>query len=119
MIFSIYGLSSWCWILAIWGFGMQHLNFSTPSLRYANSAVLPFYVMHQTVLLVVGYFVVGWAVPDLLKFGVISLSSFVLILVVYELVVRRSNLPRVLFGMKPLRGAVQPTHSPLPQTTKS
>ncbi len=120
LIFSIYGLSSWCWILAIWGFGMQHLNFSTPSLRYANSAVLPFYVMHQTVLLVVGYFVVGWAVPDLLKFGVISFSSFVLILIVYEFVVRRSNLPRVLFGMKPLRGAVQPTHvSPLPQTAKS
>jgi len=80
LIFSLYGLSSWCWILAIWGFGRQHLNFSTPSLRYANQAVLPFYVMHQTVLLVVGYFVVGWAIPDLFKFGLISLSSFALIL---------------------------------------
>jgi uncharacterized membrane protein (Fun14 family) len=99
---------------------MQHLNFSTPSLTYANSAVLPFYVMHQTVLLVVGYFVVGWAVPDLFKFGVISLSSFALILLVYEFLVRRSSLLRVLFGMKPLQRAGQPAHSsPLPQTAKS
>ena len=82
--------------------------------------MLPFYVMHQTVLLVVGYFVVRWAVPDLLKFGVISLSSFVLILIVYEFAIRRSNLPRVLFGMKPLRRTLQPAPtSPLPQTAKS
>lgn len=120
LVYSLYGLSSWCWILAIWGFGMQHLNFSTPSLRYANEAVLPFYVMHQTVLLVVGYFVVGWAIPDLLKYGVITTSSFIIIIVLYKFLVRRSNLPRVLFGMKPLQRAAQPAGpSPLPQTAKS
>jgi glucan biosynthesis protein C len=120
LVFSLYGLSSWCWILAIWGFGMQHLNFSTPFLKYANQAVLPFYVMHQTVLLVVGYFVVGWAIPDLLKLGVISLSSLVIIVVGYEFLVRRSNLLRVLFGMRALRHAPQLTSpSPLPQTTKT
>jgi len=43
-----------------------------------------------------------------------------LILIVYEFVVWRGNLPRVLFGMKPLRRTVQPTHSsPLPQTARS
>ena len=43
-----------------------------------------------------------------------------LILIVYEFVVRRSNLPRVLFGMKPLRHTLQPAHSsPLPQTAMS
>jgi hypothetical protein len=65
--------------------------------------VLPFYVLHQTVLLAVGYFVVGWAIPDLLKYLVIAASSFALIMVIYEFLVRRHNLLRFLFGMKPLR----------------
>jgi glucan biosynthesis protein C len=113
-------LCSWCWILAILGFGMRHLTRNTPFLKYANQAVLPFYILHQTVLLGVGYFVVGWAIPDLLKYVLITASSFPIILVLYEFLVRRSNLLRVLFGMKPLRRAAQPAGpSPLPQTAKS
>ncbi len=94
--------SSWCCILAILGFGFKHLNFSTPFVRYANEAVLPFYVLHQTVLLSVGYFVVQWAVPDLLKYVLIAPTSFIIIVGLYEFLVRRNNLLRILFGMKPL-----------------
>jgi apolipoprotein N-acyltransferase len=62
-VFGIFGLSSWCWILAFFGYGFKHLTRSTPWLAYANAAVLPFYVMHQTVLLTVGYFVTRWRSP--------------------------------------------------------
>ena len=44
-------LGSWCCVLAFLGFGRKHLNFSTPFLKYANEAVLPFYILHQTVML--------------------------------------------------------------------
>ena len=72
--------------------------------------MLPFYVLHQTVLLSVGYFVVPWAIPDLLKWVIILLASFALIMVIYEFLVRRYNVMRFLFGMKPLpkAPAVQP-----------
>lgn len=100
--FALFGLNAWCWILAIWGFGRKFLNAGTQSLWYANEAVLPFYVMHQTVLLCVGYFVVGWAIPDLLKWAVISAVSLAIIVIVYASLVRRSNVLRILFGMKPL-----------------
>ena len=46
----------WSWLLAIMGFGMKHLNFFTPRLKYANEAVLPFYILHQTVIVCLGYF---------------------------------------------------------------
>jgi glucan biosynthesis protein C len=103
-------LASWCCILAILGFGRKHLNFSTRFLKYANEAVLPFYILHQTVLLCVGYFVVQWAIPDLLKWVIILVASFALIMVLYEFLVRRYNVMRFLFGMKPLpkERAVQP-----------
>jgi glucan biosynthesis protein C len=95
-------LGSWCCILAILGFGRKYLGFSTSFLKYANEAVLPFYILHQTALLGVGYFVVQWAIPDLLKWVIILLASFVLIMVLYEFLVRRFNVMRFLFGMKPL-----------------
>jgi glucan biosynthesis protein C len=94
------GLSSWCWVLAFLGFARKHLHYGTPFLKYANEAVLPFYILHQTVLLGVGYFVVQWAIPDLLKWATILVISFPIIMVLYEFLVRRFNIMRFLFGMK-------------------
>jgi hypothetical protein len=99
-VFGIFGMCSWCWLLAFFGFGMKHLNFKTNFLSYANEAILPFYILHQTVLLCIGYFVTQWNIPDLLKFFLISSSSFFVIMAVYEYLIRRVNILRVLFGMK-------------------
>jgi len=93
-------LGSWCCILAILGFGRKYLSLRTPFLTYANEAVLPFYILHQTVLLGVGYFVVQWAIPALLKWVIILAISFPTIMVFYEFLVRRFNVMRLLFGMK-------------------
>jgi glucan biosynthesis protein C len=107
---TLYELSAWFWILTFLGFGMKHLTFNTPFLRYANEAVLPFYILHQTVLLCVGYFVVQWAIPDLLKWAIILVASFAVIMGLYEFLVRRFNILRFLFGMKLLvrQPAAQP-----------
>ena len=73
---GLYGLSSWLWILAFLGLGFRYLTRSTPFLTYANEAVLPFYIMHQTVLLGIGYYVTRWPIPDLAKALTIGVSSF-------------------------------------------
>jgi len=101
LIYTLFGLCSWSFILAILGFGMKHLTTSTPFLKYANEAVLPFYVMHQTVLLVMGYFIVQWNIPDPVKFLLIATSSFGVIMGLYEYLIQRVNVLRILFGMKP------------------
>lgn len=98
---ALRSLGSWFCLLAILGFGIQHLNTRKPFLNYANEAVLPFYILHQTVLLSVGYIVLQWPMPDLLKWIVIMLVSFGIIMGFYEYLVRRFNLMRFLFGMKP------------------
>jgi len=99
-LFALYGLCAWCWVLAILGLAAQHLRASHPFLAIANEAVLPFYVLHQPVLLTVGFFVVRWAVPDLAKWAVIALVSLVLCIGLYWFVIRPVNLLRFLFGMK-------------------
>jgi glucans biosynthesis protein C len=93
-------------IFAMLGFGMQHLNVNAPSLGRLNEAVLPFYILHQPVLVSVGYFVVRWQIPDLYKWLLIVIVSFAVIVGLFEWVVRRSNLMRFLFGMKMLAEAV-------------
>ncbi len=97
----LYCLTSWSWLLAVLGFGMQHLNFNPPFLKYANEASLPFYILHQTVIVTLSYFVVRWPIPDLLKFLTVLLASFAIVMGLYEFLVRRINLLRFLFGMKP------------------
>lgn len=106
-------LATWAWMLTFLGFGMQRLNFTNPALKYANEAVLPFYILHQTVLLVVGYFILQWSIPDALKWALIASISFAGIMGIYELLIRRFNLMRILFGMKPLprQAVAQPTET--------
>jgi glucan biosynthesis protein C len=105
LLLSLFGLWSWCWVLMILGFGFKHLNVNTSALGRTNEAVLPFYILHQPVLLCVGFFVVQWTISDLFKWIIIMPSSFVIIVALYEFVVRQFNLMRVLFGMKPLKPA--------------
>lgn len=114
---GIFGLTAWMWVVTFFGFGMRHLNVQKKFLSYANEAVLPFYILHQTVLLCIGYYVTRWHIPDPAKFALISLSSFAIILLIYEFLIRRVNLMRVLFGMKPhpvKRSTQQAAKKPLP-----
>jgi len=90
----------WFWILSLMGFGMAYLKSTNPLQSYANEAVLPFYILHQTVLLSIGYFVVRWQIPDVLKWAIIAVVSFAAILLIYEYLVRRWAVMRWLFGMK-------------------
>lgn len=111
----LYSIMSWGWILAFMGFASLRLSFTNPFLKYANEAVLPFYILHQTVLLVVGYIVLQWQIPSLAQWFLIASISFAIIMGIYEFLVRRANALRFLFGMKPLRKspAVQPQLEPV------
>lgn len=103
----------WICILAFFGMGMQYLTMRTPALDYANEAVLPFYILHQTVIMAVGFFVLQWAIPEVLEWAIAVVLSFVIIMIIYEYLIRRWNVMRFLFGMKrlparPAEGAVKP-----------
>jgi glucan biosynthesis protein C len=100
-VLSLRSVVAWCWILGILGLGSRFLNFKNRFLDYSNEAVLPFYILHQTFLLVIGYFVIQWRFSILSKYLVIVLVSFFSIMLVYEFLIRRVNAFRFLFGMKP------------------
>ena len=69
-------------------------------MAYAAIAFLPFYILHQTVIIVIGFSVVQWHIAGLLKYLVICLSSLALSLLIYEIVIRWTRPTRWMFGMK-------------------
>jgi peptidoglycan/LPS O-acetylase OafA/YrhL len=93
--------NTWIWVLALLGAGKALLSSPRRGLRYASEASFPFYVLHQTVIVAVAYAVVGWDLGLWPKFATLCLAASALTLVLYELVVRRTNPTRFLFGMKP------------------
>lgn len=95
--------SAWCWLFAILGFGMRFLNFKHPLLQTANETVMPFYILHQTILLSIGYFVMTWKIHDAIKWVTVFTSSFIVILTICLFFIRRFEFLRFLFGMKTTR----------------
>jgi hypothetical protein len=92
--------SAWCWLFAILGLGMRYLAFDRPVLRYANEGVMPFFILHQTVLLGVGYFIMPLEISDVFKWAIVLTGSFLIIMALYIPVIRKIELFRFLFGMK-------------------
>ena len=62
--------------------------------------MLPFYIWHQTVIVIIGFLIASWDASVMVKYLVLSTSSFVVIVALYELVVKRFKVGRFLFGMK-------------------
>ena len=100
-IFSwIRAFNTWVWLLTFLGFASRHLNYTNNFLKYANDAVLPFYILHQTVIVVIGFFIMNWSLPVFPKYLLLATSSFIIIMLLYEVFVQRVNALRFLFGMK-------------------
>ncbi|UCD81949.1 MAG: acyltransferase [Desulfobacterales bacterium] len=92
--------NSWVWLVALLGFGSRYFNFNNEILKYAREAVLPFYILHQTVIVTIGFYMIDWEMGIMVKYLLLSTLSFVVIIGIYDLLIRRFNALRFLFGMK-------------------
>jgi len=106
-IWTLLTLKSWCFLLAILGLGSRYLNFNNRFLNYANEAVLPFYILHQTVIIIIGFYVIQLGTGIAPKYLIVATSSFIVIMAIYELLIRRVNILRFLFGMRLKKKAVK------------
>ena len=96
----LFTLSSWCWALCVLYLAMKFLDFSNKWLVYGNETIMPFYLLHQPVIIVIAFFVVQWNTGILPKLLVVVISSFVITLGLVELLIRPFKVTRMLFGMK-------------------
>jgi hypothetical protein len=114
---ALQGLAGWAWLAAIVGFAAaftarRQTGTATPrpararkprwqrAAGYANQAVLPFYLLHEPVIVAFAWIIVRWHAPIVVKYPVLVVASLTATLAIYELAVRRYRITRLLFGMK-------------------
>ncbi|HMH23496.1 MAG TPA: acyltransferase family protein [Puia sp.] len=101
-------MNSWAWVLAAIGYGKKYLNKRHRALDYLNQAVYPFYILHQTVILVLVFYVVKVKESIGMKYAFTVVLTFLLSMGIFHLFVKPFPLMRFLFGMKPLQKDAAP-----------
>lgn len=95
----VYALDQWCAIVAVLGFGARHITRGGPALRYLTLGVFPFYIVHQTVIVVAGHSLARLGLNQALEAAILIATTFAACFLTYE-IVRRVPILRPLFGLK-------------------
>jgi surface polysaccharide O-acyltransferase-like enzyme len=97
---TAYGVEQWAWIVAILGFAHRHLATAQdgPVRRYLTDAIFPFYIVHQTIIVVAAPWLVGFGLPQELEAAILVMITASGCFATYELV-RRVTPLRPLFGL--------------------
>ncbi|HEY0680066.1 MAG TPA: acyltransferase family protein [Chitinophagaceae bacterium] len=97
---ALYPAVAWFWVMALTGYGKKYLNRKTKFSGYATEAVYPFYILHQTVIVILAYYVVQANDDVFSKYLFLSIVSFVLSVAIYHLLIKPYAVMRFLFGLK-------------------
>ncbi|GAB3195831.1 magnesium-transporting ATPase (P-type) [Pontibacter aydingkolensis] len=103
LYFAIKQSNRWFWLMTILGFALQHLNIKSNYLAKANEMVYPFYILHQTIIVAIGFYLKNLSLSIGLKFGIISLGTFILCFILVRYVIMPVNWLRVPFGLKSVK----------------
>jgi peptidoglycan/LPS O-acetylase OafA/YrhL len=124
--FSLYGQSNmpffvselinitvaWSSSVTAIAFAASFINRNTGFRKLANEAIYPFYLLHQPVIVVFGYFILKIQLSIAWEISLILCGSLVISIGIYWFLVRPFNAMRILFGMKKRK------QKPLVKTTK-
>lgn len=106
---ALYPVIAWFWVLTAIGYGKKYLNKPHRVLNYLNEAVYPFYILHQTIIIIVVYYLIQINETIGMKYVFTILFTFFLTMGIYHLFIRPFAVTRFLFGMKPKKPAAPPT----------
>lgn len=95
-----HAFGTWGWILFLAGVAMRRLDRPHPAISYGNDAILPFYVLHHPVVVVLGFYVIQLPFGVWPKFALLFAGGFAITTAVYEVVIRHFGPLRLLFGLR-------------------
>lgn len=92
--------NQWLWLLCVMGWAARLLNQPSSLLTYANNRIYPWYILHQTITIIVAFWLAKYSLGGLVEFGLVTLTTFAGCYILTEAVIARSNLLKIVFGMK-------------------
>jgi peptidoglycan/LPS O-acetylase OafA/YrhL len=98
--FAIVGsAATWLTLVGMLGFGKRYLNRPSKVQSYLAEGSYPVYILHQTVIVIVAFYVVSIPTARPVQWIVLLVGSVLSTFALYE-IVRRLGFLRLLFGMK-------------------
>lgn len=107
---------TWFALMAFLGYGRRYLSFSNSLLRWSRDASYPVYILHQTIIVACGYYIIQQPWAPWTKYAVVLGATLVSCALLYEAVIRRFAVTRLLFGLK-AGSATSPTRASQQATT--
>jgi surface polysaccharide O-acyltransferase-like enzyme len=99
LIWSLWGAMEWAAIAAILGYARSWNPQDSRLLRYLTTAIFPFYILHQTVIVVLAHSLKPLHIAPALEGPLLIAATFGLCLLGFE-IIRRVPLLRPVFGLK-------------------
>jgi glucan biosynthesis protein C len=97
---AIYAMNQWSAIVAACGFAHRHIHKDGPVRAYLTDAIFPFYIVHQTAIIVFAVALRPRGLQPLVEAPLLIALVAITCVASYE-IVRRLRLLRPLFGLKP------------------
>lgn len=98
----IYAIDQWAFICAILGYAARHIHSDSPVMRWLSGGVFTFYIVHQTLIVVVAFYLESLKLPLGLEMGLVCLVTITGCALAYE-IARRTGPFGVLLGVTPPR----------------
>lgn len=98
----LYGLQEWAAILAVLGFASRHLNRGGAALRTLTRGVFPFYIAHQTAIVVAAHHLARLGLPVAAEAAMLVAATVTSCWLTYA-VAQRLGPAGVLLGLSPGR----------------
>ena len=98
-------LYAWLAILSLLALAQRYLNRPGPTLTYLTEAVFPWYILHQTLIVMAGYWLTRQGLDVWSEFSLLVFATMGGCAVLHEFVIRRSTHLRIWFGLKAKRGS--------------
>ena len=110
-----YGFYQWLCIVAVLGFARRWLTADSAVRRYLTDAIFPYYIVHQTAIIMIAHELHGRDLPAWLEASIVISGTIAACVLTYE-IVRRIPILRPLFGLRmsafgeklPVRRTAQP-----------
>src|SRR5690606_34761147 len=109
-----YTFSAWSWVVAITGFSIRHLSAPSRAWRYLADASYWMYLVHLPLVMALQVLVMRLPVHWSIKFPLIVVVAFLLLLASYEYLVRSTFIGEWLNGRRHARGWKQPAVATAP-----
>lgn len=74
--YLVCGLVSWTLVTTLLGYGQVSFNKKSTLLKKCNEAIYPFYILHQTIIIIAGFYIIPLDFSILSKIVLLVVASF-------------------------------------------